>query len=119
MGKMSVALLILRLIGPNIVWRKWMLYVAMASVFLINALGCILALVQCGPPRALWATDMSSNCWDPRIQSDYPISFSIMAPNVGSIYATARSSTEAQQVGMSSLMYFLPRYLLHSSGPFK
>ena len=91
-GKISVALLILRIIGPSSTWRKWILYITMASVFIINALGCIITFVQCDPPRALWAADMSSHCWDPKIQSDYAIFLSSKFPNVHCICAPASRS---------------------------
>ena len=77
MGKISVALLILRIIGPNTVVRKWILYIAMVSVLIINALGCVLTFVQCGPPAALWQPQLVSagqaTCWDASVQEDYAI----------------------------------------------
>jgi hypothetical protein len=76
-GKISVALLILRLIGPNTFWRKWTLYGSMITVFIFNVLACILTFVQCDPPRALWEPQLiatgQAKCWDSRIQSDYAI----------------------------------------------
>jgi len=76
-GKISVALLILRIMGPNSVWRKWMLYLSIVSVFIINALGCILTFVQCSPSYALWNPQLvatgQATCWDPKVQSDYAI----------------------------------------------
>lgn len=74
-GKISVACLILRIIGPNTFWRKWTLYGIIASVFIINALGCIFSFVQCNPPRALWTPEIvgPDTCWNPKTQSNYAI----------------------------------------------
>ncbi|KAK0515842.1 hypothetical protein JMJ35_001876 [Cladonia borealis] len=72
-GKISVALLILRIMGPNTIWRKWILYGCMASVLVINAIGSILTFVQCNPPRALWTPTIHAHCWNPKVQSDYAI----------------------------------------------
>jgi hypothetical protein len=76
-GKVSVALLILRIIGPNTFWRKWILYFAMGSALLFTSLGCIFTFVQCDPPRALWTPQLiaagQAKCWDSRVQADYAI----------------------------------------------
>ena len=82
-GKISVAFLILRIIGPNTFWRKYILYGIMASVFIINGLGCILSFVQCNPPRALWTPDIikPGTCWDPKVQSGYAMFLSSECAN--------------------------------------
>lgn len=76
-GKISVALLILRLIGPNTVWRKWILYVSMVSVLIFNSVDCIITFAQCDPPRALWTPELivsgEAKCWDSTVQADYAI----------------------------------------------
>jgi hypothetical protein len=76
-GKISVALLILRLIGPNTFWRKWILYASMVTVFIFNALACIFTFVQCNPPRALWTPQLvatgQAKCWDSTSQADFSI----------------------------------------------
>lgn len=73
-AKMSVALLILRLLGPSAVRRKWSLYVTICLTFVIGALACILTFVQCNPPRALWEPPSQvpgAKCWNPKIQANY------------------------------------------------
>lgn len=74
-GKISIGLLILRIIGPNTVWRKWILYFFMASVILLDSLQCILTFVQCNPPSALWMPELitsgQAKCWDPNIQERF------------------------------------------------
>ncbi|KAL2048480.1 hypothetical protein N7G274_000392 [Stereocaulon virgatum] len=75
-AKMSVAFLILRLIGPSTVWRKWSLYTSIVLTFIVGALACILTFVQCNPPRALWKPPSQvpgAKCWNPKRQADYAI----------------------------------------------
>ena len=70
-GKASVAILLLRIIGPNTLWRKWILYGVIASVFIVNSLGCIFTFVQCNPPRALWTPGLPAKCWNPNVQAHF------------------------------------------------
>ena len=74
-AKMSVAFLILRLVGPSTRWRKWFLYLSIVLTFIIGALACILTFAQCNPPRALWEPTEVPNakCWKPSVQSDFAI----------------------------------------------
>ena len=75
-AKISVAFLILRLIGPSTVWRKWSLYVSIILNFIFAVLACILTFVQCNPPRALWEAPSQvpgAKCWNPKHQADYAI----------------------------------------------
>lgn len=74
-AKMSVAFLILRLIGPSTRWRKWSLYLSIGLTFTIGALACILTFAQCNPPRALWEPTKvpDAKCWKPKVQSDFAI----------------------------------------------
>ena len=76
-GKISVAALTLRIMGQS-KWRKWFLYFSMVSVFVINAVCCILSFAQCSPPKALWTPGIPANCWNPKSQSDYAIFTSSM-----------------------------------------
>ena len=75
-AKISVAFLILRIMGPSTVWRKWSLYVCIILNFIIAVLACILTFVQCNPPRALWEPPSQvpgAKCWNPKHQADYAI----------------------------------------------
>ncbi len=107
-GKISVALLILRILGPSTIWRKWILYGCMASVFIINAIGSILTFVQCNPPRALWTPTIPSHCWDPKVQSDYAIFLSskLHTPVVFLTTANHTVSAYINQVGMCSSTWY-------------
>ncbi|CAF9923648.1 hypothetical protein IMSHALPRED_005982 [Imshaugia aleurites] len=74
-AKMSVAFLILRIIGPSTRWRKWSLYLSVGLTFTIGTLACILTFAQCNPPRALWEpTEVPwAKCWKPSVQSNFAI----------------------------------------------
>jgi hypothetical protein len=74
-GKISVSLLIYRLIGPGQRWIRYVLWFIMLSVLTINLLGCVFTFVQCNPPAALWDTSLVTEgkavCWKSNVQSDY------------------------------------------------
>lgn len=72
-GKISVSLLLLRIMGPKTVWRKWFLYGNMAIYTAIMVLSSILGFVQCNPPRALWETVPGAKCWKPESQLGWSI----------------------------------------------
>ena len=71
--KTSVVIFMLRLIGPNSIWRKWFLYFNLLSIYVISILTCVILFVQCNPSRALWEPVPSAKCWDPNISSDISI----------------------------------------------
>ena len=79
-AKMSVAFLLLRLIGPNTVWRKRFLYFSIVSTFCFSVICCVLTFVQCDPPRALWEAVPGAKCWNPKAQSDYAIFLGCKVP---------------------------------------
>lgn len=70
-GKAAVAILILRIMGPNSFWRKWILYFLIVTIFIINSLGCIITFAQCDPPRALWTPGLPAKCWNPLVQEHF------------------------------------------------
>ena len=71
-GKISVALLILRIMGKSSV-RKAFLYFSMATSFLLCGLGVITTYVQCKPVMALWDPHVKGDCWNPSVQSNLSI----------------------------------------------
>ena len=117
-GKISVALLILRIMGPNTIWRKWILYGCMASVLVINAIGSILTFVQCNPPRALWTPTIHAHCWNPKVQSDYAIFLSSEFHTIVVFLTTANHIASAYyyQVGMCSSTWSSPCFPYPSFG---
>ena len=75
-GKASVALLILRLLGPLSFWRRWFLYVSTVLTLVFGVLTCIFTFVQCDPARTLWegpARHPDAKCWNPKSQLDFSI----------------------------------------------
>ena len=72
-GKISVGLLMLRIMGPNTVWRKWFVYGNLAIYMAISFLMVITTFVQCSPSRALWEMVPVSSCWNPNISVDLTI----------------------------------------------
>lgn len=74
-AKMSVAFLILRIIGPSTRWRKWSLYLSIVLTFVVGTVSCILTFAQCNPPRALWEPTKvpGAKCWKPNVQSNFAI----------------------------------------------
>ncbi|KAL8717512.1 MAG: hypothetical protein Q9225_005244 [Loekoesia sp. 1 TL-2023] len=72
-AKVSVAFLLLRIIGPGMTWQKWALYFSMISVTVVGAISVITIYVQCDPPRALWDHVPHAKCWDPAIQANIGI----------------------------------------------
>lgn len=72
-AKVSVAFLLLRIIGPGMTWQKWALYFSMLSVTIVSAISVITIYAQCDPPRSLWEHVPHAKCWDPVIQADIGI----------------------------------------------
>ena len=74
-GKISVGLLLLRIIGPNTVWRKWILYFSITTAFIFSAINVVLTFVQCTPVAGLWNPALlasgEAHCWDPSIQAHF------------------------------------------------
>ena len=65
-GKVSVALLILRL-GPRDKLRRGLLYSAGGSITILFGLQTIFVFAQCRPSKALWTFGIAAKCWDPRV----------------------------------------------------
>ena len=75
-GKISVALLLLRLLGPSAIWQKWFLYISIILTFIIGSLTSIFTFVQCDPARALWEGPIkvpNAKCWNPSTQLDFSL----------------------------------------------
>ena len=76
MAKISVALLILRLIGPLTFWRRWFLYLIIFLSPVIGILTVIFEFASCDPPRALWvplSQIPGARCWNPESLNDWNI----------------------------------------------
>lgn len=73
LGKNSVGFLILRIIGPNTLWRKWFIYVNLALYMLTTIVTIALIFSQCSPARGLWDHSLKPNCWDRKINADVAV----------------------------------------------
>ena len=76
-GKISVAFLIIRIMGKS-KWRKaFLMYGALMGSFVICTISVILTFAQCQPVTALWDTKLlltgEASCWPPRRQSDFSL----------------------------------------------
>ncbi|KAI0468813.1 hypothetical protein F4859DRAFT_516565 [Xylaria cf. heliscus] len=74
-GKLAVGLLLLRLIPTTTKWMRRIVWVLMSITMLTNTLSVILTFAQCRNPAALWDPDLraSTQCWDPKVQTDFSI----------------------------------------------
>ena len=74
-GKISVGLLILRLLPPNVAWRKWIVWGAVVAAFVFSAVNVILTFAQCSPVSGLWDPTLlasgQATCWSPLIQTRF------------------------------------------------
>ena len=67
-GKVSVAVLIGRLMGPSR-WRMWFLYFLSVTALLLACLCIIVIFTQCKPSKALWDPPVGK-CWNPKGAND-------------------------------------------------
>lgn len=70
-GKISVAILMGRLMSPNR-WRRWVLYFLSVSTFVASSIVIIFIFAQCSPPKALWIPG-AGTCWDPKKINDLDV----------------------------------------------
>lgn len=68
-GKISVAFLILRILGVVSIWKRRFLHFIIYSVFLCATADIIVTFTQCIPIRALWIPSVASHakCFSPTI----------------------------------------------------
>lgn len=71
-GKISVAFLILRIIGKS-TWRRRLLYFCILSNSIFCSLAIIFTYVQCKPVEALWDPSVKAKCWKPESQSNFSV----------------------------------------------
>ncbi|CAI6336589.1 unnamed protein product [Periconia digitata] len=73
-AKVSVGLLINRLIRPFYGWRYWVMWISLALMVILSVLDSIFTYVQCNPAEALWNKSITdAKCWDPSIQANISI----------------------------------------------
>ncbi|RHZ70902.1 hypothetical protein CDV55_106844 [Aspergillus turcosus] len=67
-GKASIGAFILRLIGPQSMWQKWVVWVLIIFTALVNVLNSIFNFVQCDPVQGNWDPRVSAKCWAKKAQ---------------------------------------------------
>jgi len=72
-GKISVGLTILRILGPTSRWRRGIIWSFIIGTIIFGILGVVFVYAQCKDPRALWnpAIAETTTCWDPDIQANF------------------------------------------------
>ena len=83
-SKVSVALLILRLLGPS-AWRRWFLYLISGLSCLVGSLAVIFIYVQCTPVQTLWDPSVGGACWNLTAVNRYDLFVSSKRPIGASI----------------------------------
>lgn len=53
-SRTSVAVLVLRILGPRNLWRKWFLWFSIVSTLVLSTLTSIVIFAACKPVAALW-----------------------------------------------------------------
>ena len=70
-GKISVALLLLRLIETTSIWRRWFLWACVAIYSVLICACLIVEFAHCAPVKALWQLQLlrtgRARCWDPKV----------------------------------------------------
>ena len=64
--KISIALMLLRLIGRTARWQKWFLWALITSTAIISIITVFVTFFQCGNPQAIWnvALKAETTCSD-------------------------------------------------------
>jgi hypothetical protein len=73
LGKIAIALLILRLLDRVSPWRRWSLHFVNGLTLINTILMIVFNYIQCENPAALWDDSVKSRtkCWDPNVQSSF------------------------------------------------
>lgn len=70
-GKISVALLLQRLLPPTAKWQRWLLHFISGSLAAIIVFVVLVILCQCRPVESLWDPNVKGACWDPDIVGNW------------------------------------------------
>ena len=102
-GKVSVALLIWRIMGRS-KWRNaFLLYGAMLGSFVICTVAVILTFAQCRPVTALWDPELvvmgKATCWPPQRQIRFSIFAGSMSDSINCVIPVLLLLTQLNLVG--------------------
>ena len=110
-GKVSVGCLILRVLPPGSVWRRWIILSTIIFVFVFDCVNVVLTFVQCSPPRALWEPEIEHTCWDVSVQTN--IAYGGTGEESSSIYKRiGADGTLAFNIFVDALLAVLPSSII-------
>lgn len=67
-GKSSVAIFLLRIIGPVSTWRKRLIYGNFILYWTTTVVLIIIIIIRCLPVRSMWEQVPGSKCLNPRVE---------------------------------------------------
>ncbi|KAF2829408.1 hypothetical protein CC86DRAFT_404049 [Ophiobolus disseminans] len=70
-GKVSVALLIQRLLPPGANYQRWFLYFVSGSLSIVITFVVVVILCQCRPVESLWDPNIEGPCWDSNVVGNW------------------------------------------------
>ena len=70
LSRASVAILIVRIIGPSTFWRKWFIYLNVISHSILSVIAIGLNLSQCVPMKQLWVPTPGAKCRNQLVTRD-------------------------------------------------
>lgn len=73
--KISISLMLLRLMGRTAHWRKWFLWTLMFLTAVITIVTVFITFFQCRIPSAIWDLPLQAKttCWSPTVLVDEAI----------------------------------------------
>ncbi|KAG5980691.1 hypothetical protein E4U55_003774 [Claviceps digitariae] len=76
-GKLSIGILLWRVVGSATFWRKWLLCFTLALALIFSVINVVLTYAQCSTPEALWdyalVAEGKATCWSPNIQVNFAL----------------------------------------------
>jgi hypothetical protein len=102
-AKISVSLLLLKIIGPMTVWRKRILWFNMVFFMLQCIVSVSIIFGQCRPMRALWEPVPGAHCLNPKVQEN----FTIAASGMLSLSLTFTTPLLTEKIAYSAMMDFV------------
>lgn len=78
LGKISIALLLIRIMGRTSLWRTWFLWTIIALTAIVAIIAVFFPLFICRDPQAVWnlAIQAKTKCWNVSVMADQAIAFS-------------------------------------------
>ncbi|GKZ30152.1 hypothetical protein AbraIFM66950_008011 [Aspergillus brasiliensis] len=91
LGKISVALFIMRITGRTSRWRRWFLIIHIVVYTLVTIINLCILLGQCRPIQALWDTSLrltgKAKCLDASVDTDFTMLLSSLGAYIDFVLA--------------------------------